>query len=168
MLKSIFIFLLSSLFSINSFSQITGSAPEITGEKWINTDKALSLESLKGKVVLIEFWTFGCYNCKNTIPYLNEWYSKYKPQGLEIIGIHCPEFDSESVFENVKEAVKDLEIKYPVAIDNAFKNWYKYDIHAWPSMYVIDKSGTIQHFKRGEGGYDKTESIIKELLAENP
>jgi thiol-disulfide isomerase/thioredoxin len=163
------LFLAFSLYDCKSnLSQISGSAPEITGEKWINTDNAITLESLKGKVVLIEFWTFECYNCRNTIPYINKWYDTYKSQGLEIIGIHCPEFDHERNFDNVKDAVKELEIKYPGAIDNAFKNWYLYDIHAWPSMYVIDKKGEIMHFKRGEGGYKKTEQIIRELLAENP
>jgi thiol-disulfide isomerase/thioredoxin len=158
-----------SLFALPSlYTQVTGTAPEIKAEKWINSDKNLTLESLKGKVVLIEFWTFGCYNCKNTVPYINEWYEKYKSSGLEIIGIHCPEFDYERDFENVKEAVMELGIKYPVAIDNSFKNWYAYDVHAWPSMFVIDKKGEIRHFKRGEGGYKKTEQIISELLIEIP
>lgn len=155
------------LLSSGSFSQVSGTAPEITGEKWINTDKPLSLESLRGKVVLIEFWTYGCYNCQNTIPYINNWYDKFHSEGLNIIGIHCPEFDSERELGNVKYAVKELRIKYPVAIDNAFKNWYLYDVHAWPSIYVIDKKGEIRHFKRGEGRYEKTENIIKELLSEN-
>ncbi|MCI0450113.1 MAG: redoxin domain-containing protein, partial [Chlorobi bacterium] len=115
-----------------------------------------------------EFWTFGCYNCKNTIPYINEWYEKYKSSGLEIIGIHCPEFDHEREFENVKEAVSKLGIKYPVAIDNSFKNWHAYDVHAWPSIFVISKKGEIRHFKRGEGGYKKTELVITELLSETP
>ncbi|MCI0715220.1 MAG: redoxin domain-containing protein [Chlorobi bacterium] len=156
------------ILSFNVFSQVFGTAPEIKAEKWINSDKNLTIESLRGKVVLIEFWTFGCYNCKNTIPYINEWYEKYKSSGLEIIGIHCPEFDHEREFENVKEAVSKLGIKYPVAIDNSFKNWHAYDVHAWPSIFVISKKGEIRHFKRGEGGYKKTELVITELLSETP
>lgn len=147
--------------------QKTDEALEITAEKWINSDKNLKLGQLRGKVVLIEFWTFGCYNCKNTIPHINEWYEKYQSQALEIIGIHCPEFDYESDFENVKDAVKELDIKYPVAIDNGLKNWYAYGVHAWPTIFVIDKKGEIRHSKRGEGGYKQTESVIIRLLAEN-
>ena len=137
-----------------------------TGD-WINTSEDLTLEKLKGKVILIEFWTFGCYNCTNTIPHLNEWYKTYKDRGLEIIGIHCPEFDNERNSDNVRENVKELGIEYPVLIDNEFKNWYKYDVHAWPTIFVIDKNGVERYKKVGEKGYKKTETIIKELLAEN-
>lgn len=141
-------------------------APEIKGEKWINTDKALSLEDLKGKVVLIEFWTFGCYNCRNTLPKMKEWYSKYTGDSFEMIGIHCPEFDNERDFDNVKESVSELGIKYPVATDNAFYNWYNYDVHAWPTIFIIDKKGNIRYHKVGEGSYKKTENTIKQLLEE--
>lgn len=140
-------------------------APEIKAEKWINSD-ALTLSSLKGKVVLIEFWAFACYNCKNTIPKMKEWYSKYKGDKFEIIGIHCPEFDNERDFENVKEKVKEYGIEYPVAIDNAFHNWYNYDVHAWPTIFLVDKNGEIRYSKVGEGGYKKTEELINELLKE--
>ncbi len=141
-------------------------APEIKGEKWINTDMALTLESLRGKVVLIEFWTFGCYNCKNTLPKMKEWYGKYKSDSFEMIGIHCPEFDNERNFENVKENVSELGIKYPVATDNAFYNWYNYDVDAWPTIFIIDKQGNIRYRHVGEGSYNKTEETIKELLKE--
>lgn len=143
------------------------TAPEIKGEKWINTGNALTLEKLRGKVVLIEFWTFGCYNCTNTIPKLNQWYEKYKSESFEMIGIHCPEFDYERDFENVKENVKKLGIEYPVAIDNAFYNWYNYDVHAWPSIFLINKKGEIKYQKVGEGSYKKTEEKITELLNES-
>jgi thiol-disulfide isomerase/thioredoxin len=141
-------------------------APEIKAEKWINTDKELTLENLRGKVILIEFWTFGCYNCRNTLPKMNEWYEKYGSGSFEIIGIHCPEFDHERKFENVKESVEELGIKYPVAIDNSFYNWYNYDVHAWPTIFIIDKKGEIRYQKVGEGNYKKTEEIIKQLLEE--
>ena len=144
----------------------TDKAPEIKGEKWINTDKELSLEDLRGKVVLIEFWTFGCYNCKNTLPKMKEWYSKYTGDSFEMIGIHCPEFDRERNFDNVKESVSELGIKYPVATDNEFYNWYNYDVHAWPTIFIIDKKGNIRYQKVGEGSYKKTEDTIKQLLEE--
>lgn len=143
-------------------------APEIENSgKWINTDKDLNLSDLKGKVILVEFWTFGCYNCTNTLPYLNSWYEKYKSDKFEIIGIHCPEFDNERNFENVKNNVGELGIKYPVLTDNNFSIWSKYDVHAWPTIFLIDKKGEIRYKKIGEGKYDKTESMIQELLKES-
>jgi thiol-disulfide isomerase/thioredoxin len=175
-------FVLAVLFSLNFISKDYDNAvkpvnntnnssnsdktPEIKAEKWINTDKDLTLEILKGKVVLIEFWTFGCYNCKNTIPKLNNWYKSYKSDSFEMIGIHCPEFDHERDFDNVKESVGALGIEYPVAIDNGFYNWYNYDVHAWPTIFIIDKKGEIRYQKEGEGSYKKTEEKIKELLEE--
>jgi len=176
---TIFVLFLAMLFSLNFISgsgktagkssvisERTDKAPEIKGEKWINTDNALTLQGLRGKVVLIEFWTFGCYNCRNTLPKMKEWYSKYKGDSFEMIGIHCPEFDSERDFDNVKESVSELGIKYPIAIDNAFYNWYNYDVHAWPTIFIIDKKGNIRYQKVGEGSYRKTENTIKQLLEE--
>lgn len=145
---------------------VTERAPEIKGEKWINIDKPLTLESLKGKVVLIEFWTFECYNCKNTLPKLKSWYDKYKSDKFEMIGIHCPEFDSERNFDNVKQAVSDLGIKYPVATDNAFYNWYNYNVDAWPTIFVIDKNGDIRYKHVGEGSYKETQKTIEDLMKE--
>lgn len=144
-------------------------APELINKtgKWINTEKELTLEDLKGKVVLIEFWTFGCYNCTNTLPYLKSWYEKYKGVDFEIIGIHCPEFDNERNFDNVKSSVEKLGIKYPVLTDNEFSIWKDYDVHAWPTIYLIDKNGEIRYKKVGEGKYDKTEKKIIELLGES-
>ncbi|CAN5623791.1 hypothetical protein BH10BAC5_BH10BAC5_03030 [soil metagenome] len=142
-----------------------GSVSDIKG-KWINTDKDISLENLNGKVVLIEFWTFGCYNCKNTLPYVKDWYSKYRSDKFEVIGIHCPEFDNERKFDNVKKAVDELEIQYPVLIDNEFSIWNKFDVHAWPTIVILDKSGTVRYTHVGEGSYDKTEKKIAELMNE--
>lgn len=144
-------------------------APDLSNKygKWINTDKELSMEDLKGKVVLIEFWTFGCYNCTNTLPYLNKWYEKYKSDEFEMIGIHCPEFDNERNYDNVKASVEKLGIEYPVLTDNEFSVWKKYDVHAWPTIFLIDKEGVIRYKKVGEGKYDKTEQTINELLSEN-
>lgn len=152
---------------IRSVSLSDDRAPEIKNKgKWVNTTKELTRDDLKGKVVLIEFWTFGCYNCTNTLPYLNEWYKKYKSNEFEIIGIHCPEFDNERNLENVKTSVEKLGIKYPVLTDNEFSVWQKYDVHAWPTIFLIDKKGEIRYKKSGEGKYDKTESVIKLLLEE--
>lgn len=142
-----------------------GNLSDIKG-KWINSDKDISINELSGKVVLIEFWTFGCYNCKNTLPYVKDWYSKYHSDKFETIGIHCPEFDNERKFANVKEAVDELGIKYPVLIDNEFSVWEKFDVHAWPTIVLLDKKGTIRYTHVGEGSYDKTEKKIVELMAE--
>jgi len=142
-------------------------APEIQNAgKWINTDKDLTLNDFKGKVVLIEFWTFGCYNCTNTLPFLKEWYEKYKSDNFEIIGIHCPEFDNERNFNNVKRSVDELGIKYPVLTDNDFSVWSKYDVHVWPTIFLIVKNGEIRYKKISEGKFDKTESMIRSLLKE--
>ena len=155
--------------NIKSVNFYDDKAPDITNKgKWINTDKELTLEDLKGKVVLIEFWTFGCYNCTNTLPYLKDWYGKYKSDSFEMIGIHCPEFDNERNFENVKTSVEELGIKYPVLTDNEFSVWRKFDVHAWPTIFLIDKNGEIRYKKVGEGKYDKTEDMIKSLLKESP
>jgi thiol-disulfide isomerase/thioredoxin len=135
--------------------------------KWINSDKDISLNDLNGKVVLIEFWTFGCYNCKNTLPYVKQWYSKYKSDKFETIGIHCPEFDNERKFDNVKKAVAEFGIEYPVLIDNEFTVWDKFNIDAWPTIIILDKKGNIRYTKVGEGDYDKTDKKIKELVAED-
>jgi len=150
---------------IYSFSDIAPKLKNKTG-KWINTDIEIDTENLKGKVVLIEFWTFGCYNCTNTIPYLNKWYDKYKSENFEMIGIHCPEFDNERNFENVKSNVEKLGIKYPVLTDNEFSIWSRYDVHAWPTIFLIDKKGEMRYKKVGEGRYEKTEQMIIELLSE--
>ncbi|MBS1515376.1 MAG: redoxin domain-containing protein [Bacteroidetes bacterium] len=155
---------LAYAFSTKSNSELS-SLKDVTG-KWINSDKDVSLSDLNGKVVLIEFWTFGCYNCKNTLPYVKDWYSKYKSDKFEIIGIHCPEFDRERKFENVRNAVEEFGIKYPVLVDNEFTIWDKFNVDAWPTIIILDKQGNVRYTKVGEGSYDKTEAKIKELIAE--
>ena len=161
------VFLIDPEIQFNS-NHPSDDAPDLKNKygKWINTDKEISMEDLKGKVVLIEFWTFGCYNCTNTLPYLNKWYEKYKYDDFEIIGIHCPEFDNERSYENVKASVEKLGIKYPVMTDNEFSIWKEYDVHAWPTIFLIDKNGVIRYKKVGEGKYDKTEQMIIKLLGE--
>lgn len=142
-------------------------APELQGiADWINTDP-LTLAKLKGKVVLIDFWTYSCINCQRTQPYLNKWYDSYEKDGFVIIGVHAPEFAFEKVTNNVKKAVKDEGIRYPVALDNDFATWTAYNNQYWPAKYLIDKDGQIRYTHFGEGDYDKTEQAIQTLLKES-
>lgn len=139
-------------------------APEIAGiTAWINS-QPLTIESLKGKVVLIDFWTYSCINCVRTFPYIKNWYQKYHDKGLVIIGVHAPEFDFEKNLNNVEKAVMKNNIPYPVALDNQFITWRNYQNRYWPAHYLIDKKGNVvyQHF--GEGEYDVTENNIRYLL----
>ena len=140
-------------------------APEIKSEQWLNS-KPLNWTALKNKVVLVEFWTFDCYNCKNVEPYVKTWYDKYKDRGLEIIAVHTPEFDHERKLANVKDYIEDHGITYPVAIDNDFKIWRSYSNRYWPAMYIVDKQGTIRYRFIGEGNYQRIENTLVNLLNE--
>lgn len=140
-------------------------APEIISPTWINSEP-LKLEDLRGNVVMIEFWTFGCWNCRNIEPYVKEWHKKYAKQGLVVIAVHSPEFSYEKEIERVKTYVQENNILYAVPIDNEFRNWRKYHNRYWPTLYVIDKKGTIQYTRIGEGAYEQTEQTIQRLLAE--
>lgn len=141
-----------------------GPAPEITGiENWLNSN-ALSLKELKGKVVLIDFWTYSCINCIRTLPYLAKWYADYQDKGLVIIGVHTPEFAFEQVKANVQKAIGRFNIKYPVAQDNAYQTWTAFNNHYWPAKYLIDKTGNIRYAHFGEGKYEETEDAIRTLL----
>jgi thiol-disulfide isomerase/thioredoxin len=140
-------------------------APEIISPTWINSEP-LKLEDLRGNVVMIEFWTFGCWNCRNIEPYVKEWHKKYAKQGLVVIAVHSPEFSYEKEIERVKTYVQENNILYAVSIDNEFRNWRQYHNRYWPTLYVIDKKGTIQYTRIGEGAYEQTEQTIQRLLAE--
>ncbi len=140
-------------------------APEITSPAWINSNP-LSLKALQGKVVMVEFWTFGCTNCRNIEPQIKAWHQRYVDDGLVIIGVHTPEFDYEKKIETVKRYVRDQEIAYPIAIDNDFLIWNRYGNRYWPAIYLIDKQGVIRYTRFGEGGYAQTERTIQTLLAE--
>jgi len=144
-----------------------GKAPELENEVWLNTEQPLRLAELRGKVVLLEMWTFGCINCQHVIPKLRDWHAGYADQGLVIIGNHYPEFDYESNLDNLKEAVQRLEIQYAVAQDNAGATWRAYDNRYWPTAYLIDKRGHIRYVQIGEGGYERTEAAIQALLGES-
>ena len=146
---------------------VAKQAPELTGlEGWINSDPQ-TIASLKGKVVLVDFWTYSCINCIRTTPYLNKWYDTYKDKDFVILGIHAPEFAFEKKKENVEKATKDEGIKYPVALDNNLKTWAAFNNQFWPSKYLIDKDGKIRYTHFGEGDYDITEQNIRALLTEN-
>lgn len=140
------------------------AAPEFTGIKeWINSDP-LTIEGLRGKVVLVDFWTYSCINCIRTQPYLNAWYEQYHDQGFEIVGVHAPEFAFEREPANVQRAVVDAEIKYPVALDNDFKTWAAYHNNYWPAKYLIDQDGNVVWSHFGEGEYEEAEEQIRKLL----
>jgi thiol-disulfide isomerase/thioredoxin len=141
------------------------AAPEFANGNWINSDP-LTPNKLRGRVVLVEFWTFGCYNCRNTLPSVKEWDARYRERGLTVVGVHTPETQSEYVIENVRREVPGLGIKYPVVTDNDYTTWKAYNVEAWPTILVVDKQGRIRWLHVGEGKYDETESVIKTLLAE--
>jgi thiol-disulfide isomerase/thioredoxin len=142
-----------------------GPAPELTNEVWFNSP-ALRLSALRGQVVLVNFWTFGCYNCRNVLPHVRQWYETYRQQGLTVIGVHYPEFAYEADPSNLKEALKQLDVTWPVAEDNAGITWRAYSNQYWPTLYLIDKQGAIRYLRIGEGAYTQTEAAIQALLAE--
>lgn len=149
------------------FNVAAYDAPELKDiASWINSDPQ-TIASLKGKVVLIDFWTYSCINCQRTQPFLNAWYDKYKDDGFVILGVHAPEFAFEKVTENVQKAVVDAGIKYPVALDNNFATWRAYENRFWPAKYLIDKDGQIRYTHFGEGDYAETEETIQALLKES-
>jgi thiol-disulfide isomerase/thioredoxin len=140
-------------------------APDIRNDTWLN-GRPVSFAELKGKVVMVEFWTFGCYNCRNVEPYVREWHRKYKDRGFVVIGVHSPEFSYEKDVEKVKKYVRDHGIDYAVPIDNEFATWNRYGNRYWPAMYLIDKKGVIRSVQIGEGRYQETEKLIQSLLSE--
>lgn len=144
-----------------------GKAPELTNTIWLNSDQPLRLKDLRGKVVLLDMWTFDCINCRNTIPSLKDWHAKYATEGLVIIANHFPEFSYEADLDNLKKAVADLGIQYAVAQDNDGTTWQAYHNRYWPTLYLIDKSGNIRYTQIGEGQYAETEKAIQALLAES-
>ncbi len=150
----------------SSSNQELRSAPELQGgTQWLNSP-ALNLSDLRGKVVLVDFWTYSCINCLRTLPYLKAWDEKYRSQGLVIIGVHSPEFAFEKSTENVQRAIREYGIQYPVAMDNDFKIWNAYRNEYWPAHYLIDAHGVIRQQHFGEGAYAETEQMIQALLQE--
>lgn len=140
-------------------------APAIASSTWINGE-GIRWDDLRGKVIVVDFWTFACYNCKNTLPYKRAWYSNYRDQGLVVLGVHTPELSFERDVANVRQAVKDYRIEYPIAIDGDSANWNRYNVWAWPTWFIVDKEGYIRYSHVGEGDYATSEQVIRELLAE--
>ena len=146
-----------------------GAAPDFAGiSHWLNTpgEKPLTTTRLRGKVVLIDFWTYSCINCLRTLPYLESWDRTYRKDGLVIVGVHTPEFAFEHVLSNVRENAHKLGVRYPVALDNDYATWNAYGNQYWPAEYLIDRRGHVREAHFGEGDYDHTEQAIRELLAE--
>ncbi len=137
-------------------------APKIIGETWFNSEPLTG--DLKGKVVLYDFWTYSCVNCLRTLPYLRDWWAKYKDRGLVIIGIHAPEFEFEKDPQNVGQGIKDLNIAWPVVLDNDHVNWNNFANRFWPAKYLADKDGRIVYSHFGEGAYAETEQKVRGLL----
>ena len=140
-------------------------APDLAEGQWINSEP-IKLGDLHGRVVLVDFWTFGCFNCRNTLPTLKRLDAEYRDKGLRIIGVHTPESGYERKFENVKAAVAKYGIEYPVVTDVEEKTWDAFGVNAWPTVIIIDKQGRIRFKHIGEGAYDKQEQVIKVLLSE--
>ena len=150
----------------NEALPVEGAAPSLDGAvEWLNS-KPLTTEQLKGKVVVVDFWTYSCINCLRAIPYVRAWAEKYRDHGLVVIGVHAPEFAFERNVDNVKKAITTLGIGYPVAIDNEYKIWRAFENEYWPAHYFIDAKGQIRHHHFGEGDYDESEQVIQQLLAE--
>ncbi len=143
------------------------SAPDVVPTGWINTP-GLTAADLRGKVVLYEFWTFGCYNCKNVLPHVKAWHARYEKDGLITLSIHTPEFDYEGKVENIQKFVTENEITYPVALDPDSDIWHAFQNHYWPNMYLHDQQGQRRYEHIGEGSYDETEDAIRALLGVDP
>jgi thiol-disulfide isomerase/thioredoxin len=146
----------------------TSRAPELAGvHPWFNTPdgEPLTLAALRGRVVLLEFWTFACVNCQRTLPFLRRMHDQYQPD-LTVVGVHSPEFAFERSVQNVERAVREQGLEYPIGLDNDFVAWNAYGNRYWPTMYVIDRSGQIRYTHIGEGNDDRTEAAIRASLAE--
>lgn len=143
-------------------------APEFKGiGTWLNSEP-LTMETLRGRVVLVDFWTYTCINCLNHLPYVQEWHERYREQGLVVVGVHTPEFAFEKSTKKVQAAIARLQIRHPVAQDNDYATWKAFNNHYWPALYLIDKQGRIVYSHFGEGQYEETERAIQVLLAEPP
>jgi thiol-disulfide isomerase/thioredoxin len=147
-------------------SLIGSAAPPIVGPTgWVNTEP-VTIDQFQGRVVLVDFWTYTCVNCIRTLPYLKEWHRKYADQGLVILGVHSPEFEFEKNLRNVEAAVASYELTYPIVQDNDMATWRAFSNRAWPAKYLIDAEGIVRYTHFGEGSYDETEQVIRDLLDE--
>jgi thiol-disulfide isomerase/thioredoxin len=151
----------------NPTLQECGAAPPISGiSRWLNTPggRPLTIGGLRGRVVLVDFWTYSCINCQRTLPHLEAWNRAYAKDGLTIVGVHTPEFAFEHVASNVAQAAEQLGVDYPIALDNGYTTWDAYENQYWPAEYLIDATGHVRHVDFGEGQYGQTESFIRQLL----
>jgi thiol-disulfide isomerase/thioredoxin len=147
--------------------QASVQAPDFTGiDTWLNS-APLDRKQLRGKVVLVDFWTFDCINCAHTLPHVKDWYARYRDKGLVVVGVHTPEYTFERDTGNLKKAIQRYGIDYPVAQDNAYATWNAYGNQYWPALYLIDQNGRIVYSHYGEGRYAETEAKIRELLSVN-
>ena len=145
---------------------VEGAFPSLDGANgWLNS-QPLTPGSLRGKVVLVDFWTYTCINWQRSLPYVRAWAEKYRDQGLVVIGVHTPEFRFEKDLDNVRTAVKALKVDYPVAVDNGYAIWHAFHNQYWPALYFVDAKGNIRHHQFGEGEYKRSEKIIQQLLNE--
>ncbi|MGD0598547.1 MAG: redoxin domain-containing protein [Terriglobales bacterium] len=145
---------------------VEGEVPSLgSGTAWLNS-RPLTAADLRGKVVLIDFWTYSCINWRRQLPYVRAWVEKYKNQGLVVIGVHAPEFSFEKNIDNVRQAAKDIRVDYPIVIDNDHAIWRAFNNEYWPALYFVDAQGRIRHHQFGEGEYEQSEKIIQQLLAE--
>jgi thiol-disulfide isomerase/thioredoxin len=143
-----------------------GVAPELTGiTSWLNSEP-LTLAQLRDKVVIVDFWTYSCVNCVRTLPFLARWYETYRDEGLVIVGVHTPEFAFERELGNVQDAVGDLGVDWPVALDNDYGTWNAWGNRYWPAKYFVDRRGHVRYAHFGEGAYEESEAVIRRLLAE--
>jgi thiol-disulfide isomerase/thioredoxin len=159
-------YFISKVRADSPMEQGKGAMPSLAGAvQWLNSPE-LSAESLRGKVVLVDFWTYDCINCQHTLPYVKDWAKKYEKDGLVVIGVHTPEYGYERIIDNVRDQVKKLGITYPVAIDNNYTIWRNFDNQYWPAHYLIDAKGQVRYSHFGEGRYEAQEQMIQQLLKE--
>lgn len=170
MLRSVFVMLTACIlaFAVSGAASGASTAPGFTGGgPWYNTaGKSLTLADLRGKVVAVDMWTAGCINCLDILPYVKQWYAKYRDHGFVVVGVHTPEFQSEHSLTYVQDAVTRLGVAFPVVVDNDYKIWHAYNNEYWPTVYLIDKQGRMRYSHIGEGDYGTTEQMIQRLLAE--
>jgi cytochrome c biogenesis protein CcdA/thiol-disulfide isomerase/thioredoxin len=159
-------YFISKVRADSPMEQGKGAMPSLAGAvQWLNSPE-LSAEALRGKVVLVDFWTYDCINCQHTLPYVKDWAKKYEKDGLVVIGVHTPEYAYERIIDNVRDQVKKLGITYPVAIDNNYTIWRNFDNQYWPAHYLIDAKGQVRYSHFGEGRYEAQEQMIQQLLQE--
>jgi thiol-disulfide isomerase/thioredoxin len=158
--------LITSLMAGSEAKNAQGAMPSLAGAvQWLNSPE-LTPEALKGNVVLVDFWTYDCINCRRALPYVKDWAQRYEKDGLVVIGVHTPEYADEHVSANVMGQVRQLGITYPVAIDNNYAIWRSFDNQYWPAHYLIDAKGQVRYSHFGEGRYDVQEQMIQTLLSE--